>query len=76
VVVQHAAGKAGLAVDALYGERQTVIKPLGTLFQSLPGIAGSAILGTGRVALILDVAGLLREAIQAQAEDRAQEVAA
>jgi two-component system chemotaxis sensor kinase CheA len=37
-----------------------VIKPLGKQFESLPGIAGSAILGNGRVALILDVAGLVR----------------
>ena len=59
VVVRHDRGQVGLAVDVLYGESQTVIKPLGTLFQGLPGIAGSAILGSGRVALILDVPSLL-----------------
>jgi two-component system, chemotaxis family, sensor kinase CheA len=63
VVVRHEGGRAGLAVDGLLGERQTVIKPLGALFQGLPGIAGSAILGDGRVALILDVPGLLRGAL-------------
>jgi two-component system chemotaxis sensor kinase CheA len=63
VVVQHEGGRAGLAVDGLLGERQTVIKPLGALLQGLPGIAGSAILGDGRVAMILDVPGLLREAL-------------
>jgi two-component system chemotaxis sensor kinase CheA len=63
VVVGHEGGHVGLVVDLLYGESQTVIKPLGRLFQSLPGITGSAILGSGRVALILDVAGLLRQAV-------------
>jgi two-component system chemotaxis sensor kinase CheA len=63
VVVQHAGTRAGLAVDELYGESQTVIKPLGRLFQGLPGIAGSSVLGNGRVALILDVPALLREAV-------------
>jgi two-component system chemotaxis sensor kinase CheA len=60
VVVEVDQARAGLAVDSLYGARQTVIKPLGKQFESLPGIAGSAILGNGRVALILDVAGLVR----------------
>jgi two-component system chemotaxis sensor kinase CheA len=59
VVVQHAGGQAGLKVDALYGESQAVIKPLGHLFKNLRGISGSTILGNGRVALILDVPGLI-----------------
>lgn len=63
VVVQHGAGQAGIAVDVLYGASQAVIKPLGELFEGLPGIAGSTILGNGRVALILDVPGLLRVAL-------------
>jgi two-component system chemotaxis sensor kinase CheA len=64
VVVAAEQMKAGFAVDALYGPRQTVIKPLGRHFSELPGIAGSAILGNGRVALILDVSGLLRDVVQ------------
>lgn len=72
VVVQHAAGRAGIAVDSLFGSRQTVIKPLGRLFRSLPGISGSAILGNGRVALILDVPTILRDVIAPEAlADRA-----
>lgn len=63
VVVQYAGASVGLAVDALLGESQTVIKPLGRMFQGIRGVSGSAILGDGRVALILDVAGLLREAL-------------
>lgn len=59
LVVQHEGRRSGLIVDALHGESQTVIKPLASLLRRLPGISGSAILGTGRVALILDVAALV-----------------
>jgi two-component system chemotaxis sensor kinase CheA len=66
VVVEENGMQAGLAVEQLYGAHQTVIKPLGAHFKDVPGIAGSAILGNGRVALIVDVAALLREAVQSQ----------
>ena len=65
LVVQHAGGRAGIAVDALYGERQAVIKSLGAGLDGLSGLSGSTILGDGRVALILDVPALLREAVAA-----------
>ncbi len=60
VVVRCGARKAGLVVDSLVGEQQTVIKPLCSLFRQLRGIAGSTVLGTGEVALILDVAALVK----------------
>ena len=50
-------------MDALLGGSQIVIKPLGALFRGAPGVAGSAILGDGRVALILDVPKLLKTAL-------------
>lgn len=59
VVVSHEGTEAGIAVDALYGESQAVIKSLGRNLGTLPGVSGSTILGSGRVALILDVAQLL-----------------
>lgn len=62
VVMQYSGQKAGLVVDELMGEFQTVIKPLGKLFGSLKGVAGSTILGTGEVALILDVPSLVQRA--------------
>lgn len=62
VVVHHAGVRAGLAVDALFGERQAVIKSLGSTLDAVPGLSGSTILGDGRVALILDVPALLRGA--------------
>lgn len=61
VVVEHHGRRVGIAVDVLYGESQTVIKPLGRFFQGISGVSGSAILGNGRVALVLDVASLLQE---------------
>ena len=63
LVVQHAGGRAGIAVDELYGERQAVIKSLGAGLDGLSGLSGSTILGDGRVALILDVPALMREAV-------------
>ncbi|HMV64675.1 MAG TPA: chemotaxis protein CheA [Rhodocyclaceae bacterium] len=61
VVVQYAGERAGLVVDQLYGEFQTVIKPLGKVFSHIRCIGGSTILGSGEVALIIDVPGLVRQ---------------
>ncbi|HEV7814475.1 MAG TPA: chemotaxis protein CheA [Janthinobacterium sp.] len=58
VVVRYGARKAGLVVDNLLGEFQTVIKPLGKVFNHVKCISGSSILGSGEVALILDIAAL------------------
>ena len=63
VVVRYGDEKAGLVVDKLLGEFQTVIKPLGSIFQHLQGIGGSTILGSGEVALILDVPGLMKQVV-------------
>ncbi len=59
VVVRSAGRRVGIVVDELHGELQAVIKPLSKLFSQLQGIGGSTILGTGRVALILDIPGLV-----------------
>ncbi|MNJ68050.1 Chemotaxis protein CheA [compost metagenome] len=64
VVVSQGRQHAGLIVDQLHGELQTVIKPLGQLFQHLSGISGSTILGSGQVALILDIPSLFRQSQQ------------
>jgi len=63
VVVRHAGARAGLVVDMLLGELQTVIKPLGRMFHRADYAAGSSILGNGEVALILDVPALIRRAV-------------
>ena len=62
VVVNHAGERTGLVVDALLGEFQTVIKPLGKLFRKADCVSGSSILANGEVALILDVAALVAQA--------------
>jgi len=69
VVVQNGNDSAGIVVDQLVGESQTVIKPLGSMFKNIPGVSGSSILGNGRVALILDVPGLLRETLKRAAAE-------
>jgi len=58
VVVSSPRGQYGIEVEVLMGQQQTVIKPLGRLFKTLRGISGSSILGSGEVALILDVVSL------------------
>jgi two-component system chemotaxis sensor kinase CheA len=62
VVITHKERRAALAVDALLGESQVVVKPFCNLLQRVPGVAGSTILGSGRVALILDVPALITRA--------------
>ncbi len=58
VVVQAGASQYGIEVEVLLGQHQTVIKPLGSLFKTVRGLSGSAILGSGEVALIIDVPAL------------------
>ncbi|WP_456413718.1 chemotaxis protein CheA [Thiolapillus sp.] len=60
VVVESEGQHAGLFVDRLQGQQQVVIKSLETNFQQLDGVSGATILGDGRVALILDIPGLVQ----------------
>ena len=62
VIVKSEGARSGLVVDQLLGEHQTVIKPLGKVFSKIRPISGSTILGTGEIALILDVNELVRSA--------------
>jgi two-component system chemotaxis sensor kinase CheA len=67
VVVEHEQGRAGIVVDKLFGSSQVVMKPMGRFLRQVPGVAGSSILGNGRVALILDVQEIIRRAADAHA---------
>lgn len=59
VVVAESGGKQYcLLVDELIGKQEVVIKSLGEQFRNVAGLAGGAILGDGRVGLILDMEGL------------------
>jgi two-component system chemotaxis sensor kinase CheA len=55
VVVETSKGLVAVRVEAVLGQVQVVLKALGEFFPSSPGVAGAAILGDGKVALILDV---------------------
>ena len=50
--------QTALLVDELLGQQQVVAKSLGEAMGRIPGLAGGAILGDGRVGLILDVTEL------------------
>ena len=58
VVVKKGSQRVGLVVSELIGQQEIVITSLGTLLLGTKGIAGAAILGDGRVALILDIGTL------------------
>jgi len=59
VVVEDGLRKIGLVVDKLLGQRQTVIKSLGTTFARQKWISGGAILSDGNVGLIIDIGGVM-----------------
>jgi two-component system chemotaxis sensor kinase CheA len=63
IVDTEVAGQAALLVDTICDQRQFVIKSLDTHFRTVDGVAGATILGDGRVALILDVDGLVADAV-------------
>ena len=62
VIVENDGCKVALLVDELIGQSQAVIKSLETNYHKVEGIAGATIMGDGRVALILDVPGLIKAA--------------
>jgi two-component system chemotaxis sensor kinase CheA len=62
VIVENGRNQVALLVDELVGQHQVVIKSLETNYQRVDGVSGATIMGDGRVALILDVPGLVRMA--------------
>jgi two-component system chemotaxis sensor kinase CheA len=59
VVVEAAERKVGFVVDVLLGQQEIVIKSLSKVVEDIRGVAGATVLGNGKVALILDVTGLM-----------------
>lgn len=59
VILESEGAKTALFVDALLGQHQVVIKSLESNYRRVHGVSGATIMGDGRVALILDVAGLI-----------------
>jgi two-component system chemotaxis sensor kinase CheA len=64
VILETEGRKAALFVDELVGQQQVVVKNLEANYRKVAGISGATILGDGGVALILDVAALLRSSRQ------------
>ncbi|POZ88245.1 chemotaxis protein CheA [Petrotoga sibirica] len=59
IIVKLGNKKYGVVVDKLLGQDDIVIKSLGSLLSDVKEFSGGAILGDGRIALILDVASLI-----------------
>jgi len=64
VILETEGRKAALFIDELMGQQQVVVKNLEANYRKVAGISGATILGDGGVALILDVAALLRSSRQ------------
>lgn len=65
LIVAEAGGRLFcLMVDELIGKQQVVIKSLSEAIKDVPGVAGGAILGDGRVGLILDLEGVFQRGAQ------------
>ena len=60
VVVEAEGGRVALLVDELLGQQQVVVKNLESNYRRVDDVSGATIMGDGRVALILDVASLIR----------------
>ncbi len=67
LVVEGAEGVVAFLVDEVLGEREGLVKGLGSQLHKVPNIAGATLLGNGRVVPILDVPDLLRSAASARA---------
>jgi two-component system, chemotaxis family, sensor kinase CheA len=74
IVVESLGRRLAVACDELLGEEEVVIKSLGTLLADVPGYLGAAILGDGRIALVLDPNHLLQAPTEAMALERNEEI--
>jgi len=70
VIARHGDDRVGLVVDRVLGSHQTVIQPLGRFYRDIGLVSGATIMGDGRVALILDLGGLV-----SAAEDQQEQMA-
>jgi two-component system chemotaxis sensor kinase CheA len=76
MIVEADGKRVGLFVDELMSQQQVVIKSLETNFRQVTALAGATMLGDGRVALILDIPGVIvRYMDQPRRADPAREAA-
>jgi len=64
IIVESGGQKVALMVDELLGQQQFVVKNLEANYRKVEGLSGATIMGDGRVALILDVAAIVRANLQ------------
>jgi two-component system chemotaxis sensor kinase CheA len=60
--VRHGEDRVGLVVERVVGTHQTVIQSLGKFYRNVEVVSGATIMGNGRVALIMDIAAVVRHA--------------
>jgi two-component system chemotaxis sensor kinase CheA len=60
VIIEAEGQRIALLVDQLLGQQQVVVKNLETNYRKVPGVSGATILGDGKVALIVDVAAMVK----------------
>jgi two-component system, chemotaxis family, sensor kinase CheA len=73
VVVDHMGMFVALTVDGVIGQNQVVVKPLGTNINTTNGVAGAAIMGDGKIALVLDIDGLVRNLKNKKVQEKAEQ---
>jgi chemosensory pili system protein ChpA (sensor histidine kinase/response regulator) len=74
LLFRSAEASAALQVEAVQGNQEIIVKPIGPQFDGVPGISGAAVLGDGRVVVVLELAALVRNIgsqAQKQTESRA-----
>ncbi|MFO1371251.1 MAG: hybrid sensor histidine kinase/response regulator [Candidatus Competibacteraceae bacterium] len=78
LLFRSAEASAALQVEAVLGNQEIIVKPLGPQFNRVPGMSGATVLGDGRVVVVLDIAALIRNIgshSQKQMESRALRLA-
>ena len=74
LLFRSAEASAALQVEAVLGNQEIIVKPVGPQFNAVSGISGATVLGDGRVVVVLELAALVRNIgsqAQKQAESRA-----
>ncbi len=62
IVIKHAGQVVGFAIDEIFGEVQTVLKPLGRVYKDVKFFSGVTILGDGSIAFVLDIPKMIKYA--------------
>jgi len=76
ILVRTSDHAIAVQVDSISGSREAVVKPLGPQLSKVPGMSGATILGDGRVVLILDMAGMIREHLAREGLEQIEDVPA